>query len=68
MKPQTQLRNILDVNMFPPEKFRFHEVIEEMITYHLYGIVTEKGISYLTKTYLPNLKVLTVGDFKVSQG
>lgn len=43
----SSLVNILDVNMFPPERFRFHEVIEEMITYHLYGIVTEKGISYL---------------------
>jgi len=39
--------NILDENMFPSDKFRSHEVIEEMITYHLHGIVTQKGISYL---------------------
>jgi TetR/AcrR family transcriptional regulator, cholesterol catabolism regulator len=43
----SSLVNILDVNMFPPEKFEFHKVIEEMITYHLFGIVTEKGTSYL---------------------
>lgn len=43
----SSLVNILDVNMFPPEKFQFHKVIEEMITYHLHGIVTEKGLRFL---------------------
>lgn len=38
---------ILESGFFPRDKFKFEEVVNQMLCYHIHGIATPKGIEYL---------------------
>lgn len=40
---------ILESDFFPRDEFKFEEVINQMLRYHIHGIATPKGIEYLNK-------------------
>ncbi|MCB0428912.1 MAG: TetR/AcrR family transcriptional regulator [Flavobacteriales bacterium] len=40
---------VFNVDIFPADQFRTHEVYVEMLRYHVRGIASEKGIKYLVK-------------------
>jgi len=39
----------IDSKVFPPDKFKFKEVVLEMMRYHIRGIATKKGWRYLSE-------------------
>jgi AcrR family transcriptional regulator len=40
---------VLESPYFPRDKFKFEDVVKSMLTYHICGIATPKGIEYLNK-------------------
>lgn len=40
---------VFDGELFPPSLFDFGQVFVEMMTYHIHGIASEKGIAYLNE-------------------
>lgn len=47
--------SVLEGSFFPRDKFKFENVIQEMLVYHIHGIATQKGIEYLNKNYKKQL-------------
>jgi hypothetical protein len=42
---------VFDGILFPPGEYDFKNVYIEMMNYHLRGVVSEKGLKYLTEHY-----------------
>lgn len=42
---------LLDGPYFPRDKFRFEEVVQEILIYHIHGIATQKGLDYLKQKF-----------------
>jgi TetR/AcrR family transcriptional regulator, cholesterol catabolism regulator len=38
---------VFDGELFPPSQFNFGQVFLELMTYHIHGIASEKGLAYL---------------------
>ncbi len=60
---------IKDKDLFPQQKFAMPNLMDYFLAYHLRGICTAKGISYITKinqikkTATPNEKIFTTSTF-----
>ncbi|MBL7963562.1 MAG: TetR/AcrR family transcriptional regulator [Flavobacteriales bacterium] len=40
-----------DGRLFPPDQYRFEDVIWKLFDYHIHGIATERGLKHLEKKY-----------------
>ena len=40
----SKVHTVLDPDIFPPDKYRYEDLVKENIVYHLHGILTQEGI------------------------